>query len=343
MFLSSRLSLSNLIELCRVSRHYLSAGLPIQDVFRQQARSGALGVRAMAGRIADELGRGESLEDALERESALLPPLLLDLARVGEQTGMLPEVFSQLEKYYIRQQQLWRQFLAQITWPLIQFFLAIFVLAGLIFLMGAIADSHGGKPLDPLGLGLAGPSGAIIFLGVVFGTLFGLAGAYWFATRTLHKRALVHAFLLDMPALGPCRRALALTRFCMALSLTTETSMSLPKAIRLSLRATGDQAYVAQSEMIEFPVRKGMELHIALASSRLFPHDFVHIVEVGEESGQLSEVLARQALHYHEESGRRLTALTAVAGYGVWMLVGIAIIVAIFRIFSWYVNLLNSF
>ena len=45
MLFSSRLSLSNLIELCRSLRHYLGAGLPIVDAFRQQANKGALAIR----------------------------------------------------------------------------------------------------------------------------------------------------------------------------------------------------------------------------------------------------------------------------------------------------------
>ena len=62
MLLSSRLPLSSLIELCRVLRHYLSAGLSLRDVFRQQAAKGPLAVRPVAGRVAEALGRGDGLE-----------------------------------------------------------------------------------------------------------------------------------------------------------------------------------------------------------------------------------------------------------------------------------------
>ena len=343
MFLSSRLSLSNLIELCRSLRHYLGAGLPLVDAFRQQAKRGAAAVRPVASRIVAALEHGDSLEDTLKREEALFPSLFLSLTRVGEETGMLAEVFAELEKYYVRQRMLWRQFLSQSAWPLIQFVLAIFVLAGLILIMGMIADSQGGgaKPLDPLGLGLAGPTGAMIFLGVVFGILAALAGIYWFMTRGLRDNAAMDKFLLRLPAVGPCLRALALTRFCMALRLTTETGMSIVKAMRLSLQATGNRAFTAQGEQMETALRRGDELTATLAGSDLFPVDFQHMIAVAEESGSLDQVLAHQAEHYHEESGRRLTVLTSVAGYGVWAFVALIIIVAIFRIANWYIGLLG--
>jgi type IV pilus assembly protein PilC len=309
--------------------------------FRQQANNGALAVRPVAGRIAAALDRGDSLEDALKAEEGVFPPLFVSLSRVGEQTGMLAEVFAELEKYYLRQRTLWRQFVAQSTWPVIQFVLAIFVLAGLILIMGMIADARGGKPLDPLGLGLAGPTGAMIFLGVVFGILAVLGGLYWFFTRGLRDNAALDNFLLGVPAVGPCLRALALTRFCLALRLTTETGMSIVKAMRLSLRATGNRAFMARSEQVEEQLRRGEEITVALTSTHLFPEDFQHMIAVAEESGTLHDVLAHQANHYHEESARRLTALTAVAGYGVWLFVAIIIIIAIFRIATWYIGMLN--
>jgi type IV pilus assembly protein PilC len=341
MLFSSRLSLSNLIELCRSLRHYLGAGLPIVDAFRQQSSKGALAVRPVAGRITAALEKGDSLEDALRHEERFFPPLFLALARVGEQTGMLAEVFAELEKFFLRQRTLWRQFVTQITWPVIQFVLAIFIMAGLILIMGLIAESRGGQPLDPLGLGLAGPSGAMIFLGVVFGILGGLTAIYLLMKRSLSGSVALDAFLLRLPAIGPCLRALALTRFCMALRLTTETGMSIMKAMRLSLQATGNKAFAAQSEQVEGKLRRGGELTTALATSGLFPEDFQHMMNVAEESGTLSEVLAHQTEHYHEESGRRLAALTSVAGYGLWLFVAIVIIVAIFRIYSFYLSQLG--
>jgi type IV pilus assembly protein PilC len=343
MLSSPRLSLSDLIELCRVMRHYLGAGLVLVDVFRQQAARGRAGVRPAAGRIAAALEKGDSLEDALKPEAEVFPPLFVSLVRVGERTGMLPEVCGELEKFFTRQQKLKRQFIAQITWPVIQFVLAVFVLAGMILILGMLADrpGAGGKPFDPLGLGLSGPTGALIFLAVIWGTLGTVAALFLYARRTLRGREGVDAWLLRVPALGPCLRVLALSRFCLALGLTTETGMAMHRALRLSLRATGNQAFAASSETAEASVNAGDELTVALTRVGLFPEEFLHILAVGEESGQISEVLRRQAVHYDEEAGRRLTALAAVAGYGVWAMVGIFIIVAIFRIALSYISLLG--
>src|SRR3712207_2640441 len=103
MLFSSRLSLSSLIELCRALRHYLGAGLTLREVFQQQARKGTAEVRPIAARISADLEKGDDLETALGQERAFFPPLFVSLATVGEQTGMLPEVCRELERYFIVQ------------------------------------------------------------------------------------------------------------------------------------------------------------------------------------------------------------------------------------------------
>jgi type IV pilus assembly protein PilC len=345
MLFSKRLSLPTLIELCRVLRHYLASGLTLRDVFLQEASKGPLSVRPIAGRVAASLEKGNSLEDAIKPDAAAFPPLFLSLTSVGEKTGMLPEVFGELEKYFARQLQLKRQFIAQSAWPMIQFFLAIFVVAGLIFIMGMLPTPPKmptGKPFDPVGLGLAGPSGAMTFLGWTFGILFGMIGLYLLLTRVLKQRTATDRFLLQVPALGPCLRTLALARFCLALRLTTETGMSINRALRLSMRATGNNAFIAVSPVVESEVRSGTDLTVALTRARIFPGDFLKAIHVAEESGRLADQLRHQADHYHEESGRRLSILTSAAGYAVWFVVGALIVIAIFRIALTYLNVLES-
>jgi type IV pilus assembly protein PilC len=338
---SSHLSLSALIELCRVLRHYLGAGLSLEEVFRQQATRGAVRVRPVAGRVADQLKRGESLEDALEREKKSFPPLFLALARVGEKTGNLPEVFSELERYFLRRQELRRRFLAQIAWPALQFFLAIVVISLLILVLGLLnATTPSGQRYDPLGLGLLGPSGALTFLGIVFGTLAGLVLLYWLLRR-LPKRAGVDRFLLAIPAIGPCLRDLALSRFCLALRLAHESGMSIGRALRLSLRATNNEAFAAASPTVESTVREGDDITLALTRTHLFPDDMLRIVSVAEASGQLSEVLRHQGDHYDEQASRRLGFLTFLLGCGVWLFVGACIVFTIFRLFSYYLGLID--
>lgn len=341
MLLSTQLSLADLIVLCRAMRHNLDAGLTVRDVFRQQAQRGPYAVRPIADRIRNAVEGGDSLEDALKAERAHFPPLFLSLTTVGEQTGNLPEVLSELERYFILQQRLWRTFLGQIAWPVIQLIAAIFVIAGMILLLGIVAPA-GTKPFDPLGLGLSGPSGAATFLMLAFGSIGGLLAGYWILTRILRQGAAVDAVLLRIPVLGPCLRALALMRFCLALRLTLETGMSISSAMRLCLRATGNEAFVAQTATVVDAVKGGEDLTTSLSLTGLFPEEFLHILAVAEEGGRVTEVMRHQSDYYQELAARRMTVLTMAASAVVWAMVAILIIIVIFRLAFFYLGMIED-
>jgi len=336
---SSKLPLANLIDLCRVLRHNLGAGLTLRAVFKQQAEKGLPGVRPVAKRIHASLETGDSLEVALEREKAAFPPLFLSMAIVGEHTGQLPEVFTELEKYYQLQMKLRRQLISKSMGPLIQLGLAFCVIALLIFVLGMIGQSHNSK--GPGILGYTGAAGSIVFLLLSFGTIFMLVAGYMVLTRTMKQKPAVDAFLLRVPVLGPCIEAVVVGRFAVALNLTMETGMPIKQAVRLSFQATGNAAFSSRTGAVLEAIKAGEDLTLALSKCRLFPEQFMSMVAMAEEGGRVPEILRHQAEYYHEEASRRLTALTRMATGGVWLVYAIFMIVAIFKIASMYFNTLK--
>jgi type IV pilus assembly protein PilC len=341
MLFSARLPVASLIELCRSLRHNLSAGLSLRDVFRQQARQGTLAVRPLAERIRQVIERGDDLETALMRERKAFPPLFLALASVGERSGNLPEVFRELEKYYTLQQRMWRQFISLSIWPAFQLVAAIFVIAGMLLLIGILnPETQGAFHFDPLGIGV-GPKAALRFLVVCFGTIGILIGGYFLATRTLRHRAAVDRILLRIPVVGPCLEAFALCRFSLALQLTMDTSLPAWEALDRSLKATGNGAFMAVTDSVQEQLRDGEKVSVALASVHLFPKEFINILATAEHTGQIPEVMRHQTEFYEEEASRRLVLLTRVAGFGIWLIVACLIIWVIFRMFSMYLGLLD--
>src|SRR5262249_22205937 len=114
------------------------------------------------------------------------------------------------------------------------------------------------------------------------------------------------------------------------------------KAVRLSLQATGNAAFLAWTEAVVEPLRTGEELTVALAKCGLFPADFLNLVASAEEGGRVPEIMRHQALYYQEEASRRLKALTRAASFGVWMLYAAFMIFAIFRLGSVYFSALGG-
>jgi type II secretory pathway component PulF len=337
MLFPSTAKLSSLIAWSRSMRHQLGAGLSIVRVFEHAANKGPRELRPVAERIANDLSRGDSLEDALEREKNHFPPLFRELATIGERTGHLPEMFRELEEYFSLQRSLKRQFYQQITWPVFQFFAAVFVIAALIWILGML-----GSPIEPIGMGLTGASGAIAFLLGVATVLGGTYAFYKLMTKSFDQQAAFGSLLLRLPTIGPCVESLAMNRFCIALRLTLETAMPVQNALRLTMRAMANSAYAQYEDVIVREVKEGGEIARGLAYCPLFSREFIEIVEVGEVSGQLPETMIRQADYYKEEAERRMKGLTRAASFGVWLFVAILMIVAIFKIASIYFGAIQN-
>ncbi|HZT80849.1 MAG TPA: type II secretion system F family protein [Gemmataceae bacterium] len=344
MIFSARLSLSSMIEVCRAMRHYLTAGLSLRETFRHLARRGPSSVRPVAGRISARLERGDDLQAALKGEQKVFPPLFCSLVAVGEETGSLPDVAADLEKYYVQQQRLRRRFLGMIAFPVLELNAAILVIAGMIWLLGFLTEMVYGpnqQPVDPLGIGLTGNKGALTVLLVSYGFLAALLVSYKLAKVLFRGRAPVDRFLLATPVIGRCLKALALSRFCLALRLTWQAGLSAPRAVAMSLRATGNAAFQAAEGVARGAVREGEDLTVALARTGLFPHDFQSVLAVAEDTGRLPEVLQQQTEHYQEEAGRRLAVLNTMAAVGLMLLIGSVIVLAIFRLFFFYLDQLD--
>jgi type IV pilus assembly protein PilC len=330
------LPLSSVIELCRSLRHGLGAGLPPQRLFRQQAERGPGPLRPVAAHVAAALERGKSLAASLRAWSGRLPPLLLALVEVGEETGHLPEIFGDLERHYRLQQSLRRQVRARLLGPAVQLVVAVGIITVLLFVLGALGQSRGPIPGGPVG-----PGAAFGFLCLVFVVAAAGAAVYLLARRLPGKGAAVQARLLRLPVLGGCLEALALQRFTTALGLTMDSGMPVERAVRLSLEATGNAAYAARADAAVAAVGAGESLTEAVAGAGGFPEAFVHTLALAEESGQVPEVMRRQAEHYREEAEVRMQRLAKVATFGVYGLYMLFMVVAIFRIAGLYLGALG--
>jgi type IV pilus assembly protein PilC len=340
MVFSSRIPLPALIAWCRALRHGLHAGLSPVKILRQQAKSGPVAVRGLAGTLAERLKSGDSFEDALKEHRPKFPLLFLELVTVGEKAGKLSETFEELEKYFTAQQDARKKFLQAITWPAFMYVAAVVVIAILVTVL-ALLGGH----IDPLGLGFLGPAAGLVVLVLGGGFAAFVTVAYLIARDNENLKQWVEAIGIRIPGLMGAYRSFALQRFSLALGMTHESGMRADQALALSFRATANLAYLKHGEPAAKSVRGGKTIAKTLTAigGGLFPDEFLDVVQIGESTGQLSEVMARQAEQYGEEASRRIRMLAMVLGGLVYALVGLMVVVMIIRIaMVAYINPLND-
>jgi len=343
MFFSPRMSTKELAGLCRRVATSLEAGIDARTVWaREAARVRHRAAGRQFGAISLAIQRGENLSEALAATGDFFPSLLRELVEVGDQTGHLGEIFAQLADHYQAQLKLRRIFLASITWPVAQLFLAVLVVGFLIWILGVIGNSKNTAPIDILGLGLVGNRGLLIYVG-----FWAIAGLAFFCVLHAIRRGLVwtrpiQRAVLRIPLLGPPLQIVALARLAWSLHLTLNTGMDVRRAMRLSLRSTRNARYTDQIERIDTSIASGNTIYESFLVAGSYPTDFIESLHVGEETGRLVESMAVLSRQYQDRARTALTTLTMLAGFGVWIAVAALIIVMIFRLFLFYIGTIND-
>ena len=288
-----------------------------------------------------QIKSGEDLASAVESHGRFFPDLFSDMVQVGEQTGSLPEVLKSLANHYEHNIRLRSDFINRITPSIIQLWIAVFVVAGLIFILGFISQSTGFE-IDILGWGLLGTPGALTWLGFWAMGATTVFIAYVMLTRSLAGAKTIHRALMQIPVVGRCMQDLAIARFSWAFHLTQGAGMAIDPSIESSMRATSNGAFIGATDQVILDVNNGSSLTDALERTLLFPVDFIQAVDVGEVSGTVPEALDRLGPQFEENARRSMQAMTAAFGWAIWSCVAVFIIFIVFKVILWYVGMIND-
>lgn len=344
MFFSKRISLKALAQLCHRLATATNAGIQDRKIWTDEAGRGSVAQRQVAATVRDELALGNSIAEAIQKTGGFFPPMFCKMVEVGEVSGRLGEIYKRLGQHYERVLTARRAFWQRLVWPLFQLGIALLVIGVLIYVMGIlpINNTSAGTQVDMLGWGLVGTSGLIKY----FNILLLITVAIFFVVESIRRGAgwarKLQRLILQIPVLGDAFKTLALARFTWALQLVLDTPMDLRKALPLALHATGNDTYSQHSQEVVQRIQQGQSITQSLATTGVFPSELLDNIAVGEESGRLVETMQRQAIEYEERSGTAIALLAQFAGYAIWVLVAVFIIVMIFRLFSFYVNTINS-
>ncbi len=338
----SRIPLSQLAGLSRRLAIALGAGLPLRSVWARETAS-ARGPAAQAAMrdVLDALDRGEPPGEALATAGPFFPELFSQIVAAGDQSGHLPEAFAKLADHYETQLALRRSFLVAMAWPMLELGLAVLVIGLLIYIQGWLAETRD-TPVDVLGWGLAGSKGLAIYL-LVVAAIAGLGALGIRAIRRgLKAGSWLQGALLHLPAVGRVMRTLALGRLAWTLGLALDSGMPVRRALALAIASTQNICFSRHLRKMEASVEAGQSLVETFADTGAFPPDFLELVAMGEQSGELVEALGRASRMYQAQAEAALRVLVIVAGLICWMVVALVLILMIFHIFGGYVQTLRS-
>lgn len=326
------ISTERLIQLCHRVGISLKSGVPIVQVWKTEAKLASGTAATHYSSIQATIENGQPLADALHNCQGYFPTLVCDMVEVGEKTGHLDIVWLRLEEHYKHQQSLRNSFLRGIAWPLFQLLFAILVIGGLIGILGVIADTSGGEPVDVLGIGLVGFRGAIIFW-ILCAAVLGWIGLVIYSVLRGWWGPAPVQIAMRIPVIGKALESLALSRLTWSLAMALNSGMDAVRSVELAIRTTLNLYYTAHLPAVTGAIRRGEQFFEAFAAPKVYPEDFVSAMQVAEVSGTTSESLERLSEQYQEKARSSLMILTAASTVAVMLFVGVLLIFMIFRLF----------
>lgn len=337
-----RIGKRQLVHLCQRLATQIEAGVDIRTVFRREAeRARGSSQRRAMRLISEAVNKGHTLTDAIKFTGDYFPRLFIHIVMIGEQSGRLPEAFRLLARYYDEELARRRTFWSLLVWPLFELTFAVVVIGFLIWIMGVIGE-RGETRFDPLGFGLVGNRGLMIYCLFVGTCVAAIAGVIWASRRGwLHTRPL--QMLVDwLPIFGEIARTLALARFTWALSITLRSSMDVRTAVDLALQAAEHPAFGRLRRRVWYAIQAGQSLSSTFAGTGAFPAEWLDAFRVGEESGRLDEVLERLSRTFMERASRAMRVLSLAGAVLVTILIASVIIFLIFRLALFYIGQIYS-
>lgn len=310
----------------------LTAGVPllrILAVMRRRCRSRTLA--ALLDALSADLQKGLRFSDALAQHKAIFNDTYVNMARVGEASGNLPEVITRLALMIEKEVGIERKVKSAAAYPLfVSIFTIVLTYSLLVFLMPMFTPMFEGmgidiptqfplthflmqaskKAKDPVTMGIA--AGIAFFCYLVLKAIFKTkAGAY---TRDL--------VLFNMPLFNKLILESASARFARTFGLLLQSGVPLLQALNLVGNAAGNMVVTRALERIAREVSEGGKLSERLDQAQLFPDLMVQMASIGEEAGSLPDMFDHVASYYEEEVDATVSALTAVLEPAMMVFVG---------------------
>jgi type IV pilus assembly protein PilC len=257
---------------------------------------------------------GSSLAEAMSKHPKAFSNLFVSMIAAGEAGGILDVILQRLSTYIEKSVKLKNQVRAALIYPVTVIIIAIVVV--LIILLKVIpvfeqlyAGMGGQLPfVTRVVIGVSNAVGRF-FPFIVFVVVVGvIAIRQWH--RTERGRRVLDGLLLKIPIIGELLRKVAVARFCRTLSTLTSSGVPILDGLEITARTSGNAIIEDAIMATRKSVEEGRTISEPLKQTKVFPAMVVQMINVGEQTGALDQMLSKIADFYEEEVDTAVAGLT---------------------------------
>jgi len=297
----------------------IDSGLPLLrslNVLEKQERDKVL--KNTINKVADSVQSGSTFSDALALHPRVFNDLYVNMVKAGEVGGVLELVLTRLSEFQEKAAKIKNKIISAMVYPIIVMTMAVGILCFLLVFIvpkfeSIFHEMLGDKPLPPVTQFVIGASSLVKDHGlVVLGVVVAAVTLYKFIGRTRRGRFVIDSFKLRMPLFGNLNRKTAISRFARTLGTLVTSGVPILQALNITRETAGNAAIAAAISQVHDSVKEGESIVQPLEASRTFPPMVVSMVDVGEETGKLPEMLLKIADVFDDEVDNAVAALTSM-------------------------------
>ena len=333
---------------CRQFLSILKAGVPIATVLSmlsQQTEKPKLtaAIRDMQSNVS----KGETLASSMRRQDKVFPSMLVNMVAAGEESGNLESSFSQMEVYFERLKRTKSKVVKVMIYPCVV--LAVMVVV-LIVMMTRIIPMFL-KSFEDMGAELPFLTRCVMavsdwFVAWWWALILGIAGLvvfYILFKKTDRGKHFFGWLARKIPVVKNLTVKSACATFARTMSILLGSGLTLMEALDLTADNMSNIYYKEAIQAIRARISDGWPLATSMKETGLFPPMICNMVAIGEETGDLQDMLAKVADYYDEEVTDATDRLTALIEPCIIIVLAVFVAIIVFSIFLPMMNMTKAY
>lgn len=343
----------NAKQLCQFTRQLSTltdAGLPLVrslQILEGQLKPGSL-KNALID-VTDDVQGGTSFSEALSKHPKIFDKLYVNLVRAGEAGGVLDVILQRLADFQEKTEKLKREVKGALIYPSAVMFIAgcilLFIMYFIIPKFVEMFKDFGFTEGLPLPTVMLQETSNFIVGGGWFLILSAPAAA-WFVIRMMSRsengRLMIDRLKIRAPLFGNIIRKSVISRFCRTLGILISSGVPILEALSIVKEATGNAVIGHAVSDVHDSIREGETIAEPLRQSKVFDEIVIHMIEVGEETGDMDKMLAKVADNYDQEVDAAVSGLMAVFEPVLIIFLGLTVGFIVVALFLPLIEMMNK-
>jgi general secretion pathway protein F len=314
---SKKISSSDISAFTRQLSNLIRSGFAIANALAtlaQQAQSS--NIKKLIQDLQEKIQKGSTFSDALSAYPNMFSSFYINMVKIGETSGKIEETLERLADFKEREEELVSQVKAALAYPtflLVVGIITIFILMTFFIPRLVVMFADFGQVL-PLATQIIIQTSTFMnrfwwLFVVVAGVLFVFIKSYY---KTERNRLVVDSFVLNFPLVRSIIQRMEIARFAYALGVLLKSGVPVLESLGVVSLSVDNRLFRKKIFGFTEKIRQGMSLSSCLQADSLFPPILTNMVAVGEESGELPEMLFRIAATFETEVNRSVKTIVSL-------------------------------